>query len=70
MRVKLPVGLGTTSDQFTLAYQDTFTRIILRDQDIQAVLNDEATRLQNLLNTAKAACWPPDPPSTGPCQIK
>jgi len=66
----LPVGLGTTSDQFTLAYQDTFTRIILRDQDIQAVLNDEATRLQNLLNTAKAACWPPDPPSTGTCQIK
>lgn len=66
----LPVGLGTTSDQFTLAYQDTFTRIILRNEDIQTVLNDEANKLQTLLNTAKAACWPPDPASTGTCQIK
>src|SRR5499427_5384207 len=61
----LPVGLGGKSDQFTLAYQDTFTRIILRNEDIQTVLNDEAGKLQTLLNTAKAACWPPDPPSTG-----
>jgi multiple sugar transport system substrate-binding protein len=66
----LPVGLGTTSDQFTLAYQDTFTRIILRNEDIQTVLNDEAGKLQGLLTTAKAACWPPDPASTGTCQIK
>jgi len=66
----LPVGLGSTSDQFTLAYQDTFTRIVLRNEDIQTVLNDEAGKLQTLLNTAKAACWPPDPPSTGTCQIK
>src|SRR5260370_19392690 len=39
----LPVGLGTKSDQFTLAYQDTFTRIVLRNEDIQTVLNDEAS---------------------------
>jgi multiple sugar transport system substrate-binding protein len=66
----LPVGLGATSDQFTLVYQDTFTRIILRNEDIQAVLNDEGSKLQALLNTAKAACWPPDPSSSGTCQIK
>jgi multiple sugar transport system substrate-binding protein len=66
----LPVGLGTTSDQFTLAYQDTFTRIILRNEDIQTVLNDEASKLQSLLNTAQAKCWPPDPASSGTCQIK
>jgi multiple sugar transport system substrate-binding protein len=66
----LPVGLGAKSDQFTLAYQDTFTRIILRNEDIQTVLNDEASKLQDLLNTTKATCWPPDPQSSGPCQIK
>ncbi len=66
----LPVGLGSKSDQFTLVYQDTFTRIILRNEDIQAVLNDEASKLQDLLNAAKAACWPPDAQSSGPCQIK
>jgi multiple sugar transport system substrate-binding protein len=66
----LPVGLGTTSDQFTLVYQDTFTRIVLRNEDIRTVLDDEAGRLQGLLDTARAACWPPDPASTGTCQIK
>jgi len=66
----LPVGLGATSDQFTLVYQDTFTRIILRNEDVQTVLGDEASKLQTLLDTAKARCWPPDPPSTGTCQIK
>ena len=66
----LPVGLGSKSDQFTLVYQDTFTRIILRNEDIQTVLNDEAGKLQVLLNAAQAPCWPPDPPSTGTCQIK
>jgi multiple sugar transport system substrate-binding protein len=66
----LPVGLGTTSDQFTLVYQDTFTRIVLRNEDIRTVLDDEAARLQALLDAAKAPCWPPDPASTGTCQIK
>ncbi len=66
----LPVGLGTKSDQFTLAYQDTFTRIVLRNEDVQTVLNDEASKLQDLLTAAKAACWPPDPASSGTCQIK
>jgi multiple sugar transport system substrate-binding protein len=66
----LPVGLGTKSDQFTLAYQDTFTRIILRNEDIQTVLNDESAKLQDLLNAAQAKCWPPDPSSSGTCQIK
>jgi multiple sugar transport system substrate-binding protein len=66
----LPVGLGAKSDQFTLTYQDTFTRIILRNEDIQTVLNDEAGKLQALLTAANASCWPPDAASSGPCQIK
>jgi multiple sugar transport system substrate-binding protein len=63
------VGLGAQSDQFTLAYQDTFARIILRGEDIQTVLNDEASTLQTLLDAADAGCWPPDPASVGPCRI-
>jgi multiple sugar transport system substrate-binding protein len=66
----LPVGLGSRSDQFTLTYQDTFTRIILRGEDIQTVLNDEAGKLQALITAAGAPCWPPDTASTGPCQVK
>src|SRR5262249_11735212 len=65
----LPVGLGTRSDQFTLIYQDTFTRIIRRNEDVQTVLDFEADRLQPLVNEAKAGCWPPDQASEGPCHI-
>jgi multiple sugar transport system substrate-binding protein len=66
----LPVGLGTRSDEFNKAYQDSFARILLRNEDIQTVLDDEGAQLQKLLNEQKAACWPPDPASSGPCQIK
>jgi multiple sugar transport system substrate-binding protein len=66
----LPVGLGTRSDEFNKAYQDSFARILLRNEDVQSVLNDEAAQLQKLLNDQKAPCWPPDQASTGPCQIK
>ncbi|HKF76333.1 MAG TPA: ABC transporter substrate-binding protein [Candidatus Dormibacteraeota bacterium] len=66
----LEVGLGSQGDAFHLAYQDLFTRIVLRDQDITSSLDYEAGQIQQALNTAKAVCWPPDPPSTGPCQIK
>jgi multiple sugar transport system substrate-binding protein len=66
----LEVGLGSQTDAFKLAYQDAFTRIILRNQDIGSALDYDAGQIQQALNTAKAPCWPPDPPSTGPCQIK
>ena len=66
----LPVGLGAKDSEFSLAYVDSFTRIVLHNEDTQSVLNDEAKSLQSLLNTAKVPCWPPDPVSTGTCQIK
>jgi multiple sugar transport system substrate-binding protein len=65
-----PAGLGARSDDFTAAYQDTFRRIVLANEDIRTVLNEEAVRLQQLVTAAGAACWQPDPPSRGPCQIK
>jgi multiple sugar transport system substrate-binding protein len=66
----LPVGLGTHSNEFNNVYIDTFTRIVINNEDIQTVLNDEAAKLQDLINQANAPCWAPDPPSNGPCKIK
>ena len=37
---------------------------------IQKVLNEQAVILQAVMNDTKAPCWRPDPPSTGPCQVK
>jgi multiple sugar transport system substrate-binding protein len=65
-----PAGLGAGTDDFTSVYQDTFARIVLHGEDIATVLNDEAGRLQQLIDGVRAPCWSPDPPSRGPCQIK
>jgi multiple sugar transport system substrate-binding protein len=43
---------------------------VVRGEDIQKVLNEQATILQTVMNDTKAPCWRPDPPSTGPCQVK
>lgn len=66
----LPVGLGARGGEINKIYRDAFTRIVLQNQDIATVLTEEGTNLQNLLNETGAPCWPPDPASTGPCQLK
>jgi multiple sugar transport system substrate-binding protein len=66
----LPVGLGPESGNFSKIYVDTFTRIVIRGEDVRSVLNDEAAQLQALMNKTGAHCWAPDPPSSGPCQVK
>ena len=64
-----PAGLGPGANDFTLVYQDTFRRIVLGGEDIQTVLNQEAARLQTIVDDAGAPCWQPDRPGSGPCQI-
>lgn len=66
----LPVGLGTSAGDFNKVYTDTFTRIILKNEDIQTVLDDQAKVLNGVLTKANAPCWSPDPASNGPCQAK
>lgn len=66
----LPVGIGAKGGDWNKAYNDTFTRIVLKNEDIQTVLNDQAAKVQQILNDTKAPCWSPDPPSTGPCQVQ
>ena len=65
----LPVGLGERGGEINKIYRDAFTRIVLNGEDINTVLADEAANLQTLLDETGAACWPPDPPSTGACQL-
>jgi multiple sugar transport system substrate-binding protein len=66
----LPVGLGGKGGEFNKVYLDTFSLIVLKGEDITKVLAEQAAIMQAILNETKASCWPPDPPSTGPCTIK
>ncbi len=66
----LPVGLGSRGGEINEIYRNAFTRIVLNNEDIQTVLDEEGASLQTLLNETGAACWPPDAPSEGPCQLK
>jgi multiple sugar transport system substrate-binding protein len=66
----LPIGLGAKGGDFNNVYLETFQRIVLKNEDIQTVLNSEATTLQGIMDDSKAGCWAPDPPSDGPCKVK
>jgi multiple sugar transport system substrate-binding protein len=65
----LPIGLGALGGEFNKVYQDTFTRIVVRGEDIRRVLDAEAENLRRVINEAGAACWAPDAPSDGPCPV-
>jgi multiple sugar transport system substrate-binding protein len=66
----LPIGLGAKGGEFNKVQLDTFQRIIIKNEDIQKVLTEQAAILQTVMNDSKAPCWRPDPASTGPCQVK
>lgn len=66
----LPVGLGAQGGEFNKIYSDTFARIVLRGEDIRSVLEQEAVNLQAIMDLSGAACWAPDPPSAGTCQVR
>lgn len=66
----LPVGLGSKGGDFNKVYLDAFTRIVVKNEPVQTVLEEQAKIMQTLLNDTKAPCWAPDPPSDGPCQVK
>ena len=65
----LPVGLGERGGEINQIYRNAFDRIVLDGEDILTVLLEEAANLQALMDETGAACWAPDPPSDGPCQV-
>ena len=66
---KLPVGLGSQSSAYDKVFTDTFTQICINGAPIGSTLANEAKTLQSVLTSAGAACWQPDPPSSGACQV-
>jgi len=68
--VPLPVGLGAKGGEFNTAILNTFQRIVVKGENIQTVLNEQAAIIQKVMTDANAKCWGPDGTSTGPCQVK
>jgi multiple sugar transport system substrate-binding protein len=66
---QLPIGLGAQSATYDKVFVDTFNAIALNGASIPATLASQATTLQSVLQQAGAACWKPDPASTGVCQV-
>jgi multiple sugar transport system substrate-binding protein len=66
---ELPIGLGAQSAAFDKVFIDTFTAIALGGAPIAKTLESEARTLQGVLASAGAACWKPDPPSSGVCVV-
>jgi multiple sugar transport system substrate-binding protein len=66
----LPIGLGAKNGELNKVYLDTFNQIVLKNESIESVLEAQAKILQGILDETKAGCWPPDPPSEGPCKVK
>ena len=65
----LPVGLGERGGEISQIYRDTFNRIVIGGEDIEAVLDEHSTLLQTLMDETGAPCWAPDPASSGACQL-
>ena len=66
----LPTGLGDRGREFNAVYSAAFSRIVLRGKDIADITARQATRLRTVLAVTRAACWPPDAPSTGACPVE
>jgi multiple sugar transport system substrate-binding protein len=66
---QLPIGLGAQSAAYDKVFVDTFNAIALNGASIPSTLESQGATLQSVLQTANAACWKPDPASTGVCQV-
>jgi multiple sugar transport system substrate-binding protein len=66
----LPVGLGDQGGAYNAVFRSTFESIVINGEDIATVLAREGPNLQAVLDAVSAACWSPDPPSEGTCQVQ
>lgn len=65
----LPIGLGAKGGEFNKVYNDAFQRIVIRNEDIKAVLGSQAAALKAIMDETKAPCWAPDKASAGACPV-
>jgi multiple sugar transport system substrate-binding protein len=66
----LPIGLGAEGGNFNTIFRNVFTRVVIRNENVQTVLNEQGAKLQALMDKTGAPCWKPDPPSNGACKVK
>jgi len=67
----LPVQLGAKGGEFNKLFVDTFTRIVLRNEDVKLVLGEQGKLMDALIKEAGAPCWAPDASSgTAPCPVQ
>ncbi|WP_424988650.1 ABC transporter substrate-binding protein [Microbulbifer sp. S227A] len=66
----LPAGLGSKGGDFNRVFVDTFERIVLAGQPVEAVLQDQKRRLEAIMSETGAPCWAPDAPSEGACPVE
>jgi multiple sugar transport system substrate-binding protein len=64
-----PVGLGEREEAYNQVFRTTFEQIVLDGRDVRATLDEQAPRLQGVLDATRARCWRPDPESAGTCQV-
>jgi len=67
----LPVQLGAKNGEFNKIFIDTFTRIVLRKEDVKTVLGEQAKLMDALVKEVGAPCWAPDAGSgTAVCSVQ
>lgn len=67
----LPVHLGAKGGEFNKIFVDTFTRIVVRNEDIKTVLAEQGKLMDSLMKEVGAACWAPDASSgNAPCPVQ
>jgi len=62
--------LGSRGGDINQIFRNAFDRVVLEEEDANAVLEAEAANLQSLLEDTGAPCWAPDPASDGACQVE
>lgn len=63
-----PVGLGAKDGEVAQVFQNTFKEICLNNKPVQATVQDQANKLNAILEGVKVPCWKPDP-AGNPCKV-
>jgi multiple sugar transport system substrate-binding protein len=63
------VGLKNRGRDYDDVFYTTLNDIAVEREPIPAVLEVKRRQLQAILDSVRARCWPPDPPSNGICQV-
>jgi multiple sugar transport system substrate-binding protein len=64
-----PVGLKNRGRDYDDLFYTTLNDIVVEREPIPAVLEAKGRQLQAILDSVRARCWRPDPPSNGTCQV-